>query len=503
MSEQKGSIGQKVRGYFLGAKPQSAEERKFVRKIDFFIMTYCCLAYFFNFLDRAAFANAYVAGLREALNMGGHDYNTVLSVTTAGMAIGQIPHGLIIQKVRPSIWLPSMVIIWGCLTIASAACKTLTQLLVVRFFLGLAEASTYAGTIYVMGSWYTPGEIAKRTGIFSAAGQIGTMFAGIMMTAIYKTMGGLGGLGGWQWVFIIDGIITLPIAFFGFFYLPDRPLNTRVKYLSDAEKKLAVARLPPVKEGSHSIRPLSLFKRLVFTPMFWILVFWSPVVQTLEAYTVQGNFLIWLKYHSKDFTQTQINTYPLGVQATGIVATMLTAWFMDATGQRVPMVVLAVVLQLVVASMLLVPNLPFAGTFFAFYLNGASYMVLPLMFGWATIILQRVGDDAVRSVTVYAMNVMSMTMYTFWGIVFYAADEAPYWRKGGIVMIVACFVILGYLYLMWRLDRYTLEKYGDGTVGDAEASSGLAREASPSSDNVGSVEGEKRVGGEEVTSVKA
>lgn len=49
--------------------------------------------------------------------MGGHDYNTVLSVTTAGMAISQIPHGLIIQKIKPRIWLPTMVVVWGCLTV--------------------------------------------------------------------------------------------------------------------------------------------------------------------------------------------------------------------------------------------------------------------------------------------------------------------------------------------------------------------------------------------------
>jgi hypothetical protein len=37
--------------------------------------------------DRAAFANAYVAGLKEALNMTGDDYNKVLAVTTAGYVL--------------------------------------------------------------------------------------------------------------------------------------------------------------------------------------------------------------------------------------------------------------------------------------------------------------------------------------------------------------------------------------------------------------------------------
>ena len=69
------------------------------------------------------------------------------------MLVGQIPHSLIIQKVRPSTWMPLMIIAWAGLTMASAACKTYQQLCVVRFFMGFAEGSTYAGSIYVMGSW--------------------------------------------------------------------------------------------------------------------------------------------------------------------------------------------------------------------------------------------------------------------------------------------------------------------------------------------------------------
>lgn len=130
-----------------------------------------------------------------------------------------------------------------------------------------------------MGSWYTPTEIAKRTGLFSAAGQIGTMFAGIMMTAIYTTMGGKAGLGGWQWVFIIDGIITLPIAVFGFIFLPDIPENTRAMYLNAEDKKLAISRVPAVKEGGHSINPKSLAKRLILSPMLCVVPqSLSPVV---------------------------------------------------------------------------------------------------------------------------------------------------------------------------------------------------------------------------------
>lgn len=107
-------------------------------------------------------------------------------MTTAGYVLGQIPHGIVIQKVAPRIWFPSMVLIWAGLTMVSAAAKSYVQLCVIGFFLGLVEASTYCGAIYCIGSWYKPREIAKRTALFTASGQAGSMFAGVMMTAIYK-----------------------------------------------------------------------------------------------------------------------------------------------------------------------------------------------------------------------------------------------------------------------------------------------------------------------------
>lgn len=69
------------------------------------------------------------------------------------MLIGQIPSSIMIQKVRPRIWLPAMIITWAGCTMASAACTNFEQLCAVRFFMGLAEASTYAGSVYIMGSW--------------------------------------------------------------------------------------------------------------------------------------------------------------------------------------------------------------------------------------------------------------------------------------------------------------------------------------------------------------
>lgn len=162
-----------------------------------------------------------VSGLKESLNLVGNQYSILVAMFTAGYrpkllylcnsliiisaCVGQIPHALIIQKVAPRFWLPFTLLVWSGLTMVCAACRTYKQLCVVRFFQGFFESSLYSGTIYILGSWYKPLEIAKRTAIFTAIGQIGSMFAGVMMTAMNEGLHGQTALAGWQWVFIISG----------------------------------------------------------------------------------------------------------------------------------------------------------------------------------------------------------------------------------------------------------------------------------------------------------
>ncbi|CAN9220948.1 unnamed protein product [Alternaria alternata] len=404
--------------------------------------------------NRQAFANAYVAGLRDDVNLQGNQYSILLSIFTAGMVVGQIPHGLIIQKVRPSIWLPLTLLLWSGLTMCSAACKTYKQLCAVRFFQGLMEASLYSGTIYVLGSC-KPSEIAKRTAIFTAVGQVGSMFAGIMMTAMHKTMEGRGGLKGWQWVFLIDGLMGIPVGLFGFFTFPDLPESTRVTYINQQERQLAIARLPPKTANTHSIEIKSLAKRLLLTPTIYVLTAFSVICAMTEAFAFQGMFLLWLKHNKARFSQSAINTYPLGIQAVAIVSQVVAGTFIDRTGHRLPMVVFAGAMQLVTASLLLVRDLPDAGIFTAHYISGTSFIVNPVLYGWATTICQRAGDDAVRSVTLYTMNLGGQILYTWWGIVMYPATDVPYWKKGSITMIVVVFVFIGFAFVVRWLDRKT------------------------------------------------
>jgi MFS transporter, ACS family, pantothenate transporter len=155
-----------------------------------------------------------------------------------------------------------------------------------------------------------------------------------------------------------------------------------------------------------------------------------------------------MEYNEDKFAKANITTYPLGIQAVAIVTNLCAAVYIDATDRRVPIGILAGVLQLISACLLLDPNLSVAGTFFAYYNAGTSYMINPLLFGWANVICQRGGDEALRSMILFCMNAFANILYTFWGIALYAADDAPYWRNGCIAMIVVIVFMLGLLWVV-------------------------------------------------------
>ena len=116
---------------------------------------------------------------------------------TVGYVIGEIPSNMILTRVRPSIWIPTLEVVWTVLTFCTSRCNTAQQLYAVRFLVGLAESGFYPGMQYRIGSWYRKDELAKRSCIFHTAGALASMFSGYLMAAVYN-LEGKGGFRGWQ-----------------------------------------------------------------------------------------------------------------------------------------------------------------------------------------------------------------------------------------------------------------------------------------------------------------
>jgi hypothetical protein len=93
-----------------------------------------------SYLDRNALANARIQGIEASIGLVGSQFNTAISVLFAGYIFLQIPSNMVITRVRPSIYLPACMALWGVVSGLTAVTHDFTSLVLVRFFLGFVEA---------------------------------------------------------------------------------------------------------------------------------------------------------------------------------------------------------------------------------------------------------------------------------------------------------------------------------------------------------------------------
>ncbi|KKY20863.1 putative vitamin h transporter [Phaeomoniella chlamydospora] len=239
-------------GDYSGAVAKTdAKEIALVRKLDFRLMPTLWAMYFLNYLDRNAITQAKLDDLEKDLNLKGNQYNTCISILFVGYVyrpgylylVMQIPSNMLIssQKVRPSIYMCACMMAWAVTSACTALAKNYTSLVLVRFFLGVTEAPYYPGAIALLSLFYTRKEIAVRLSILYSGNIIATSFSGLIAAAVFATLDGAHGLKGWQWLFIIEGVVTFGVAIIGMVLLPDFPLTTW--WLTHEERQLAHERI--------------------------------------------------------------------------------------------------------------------------------------------------------------------------------------------------------------------------------------------------------------------
>ncbi|KAF8306761.1 MFS general substrate transporter [Clavulina sp. PMI_390] len=421
---------QKARVIVWGEPPESKEERKLLVKIDWFILSFTCLNYWSNYLNRTNYANAYVSGMKQDLHFQGNQYNDVITVFTVGYIVGQIPNVLAIQYIPPRYYFSFMSMLWGILSACISKVHTVEQLYVIRFFQAIAESSTFAGSHYVLGSWYKEEELGKRSGIFASSAQMGSLFSGVMQGAIHSNMNGLHGLAGWRWLFIIDACIAIGVAIYGFIFFPDTPTKTRAFYFSKEERELAAARLPPRTPTKMS---WNLIKRVLTSWQWYGFSILFAVSSMLEVYGFLSLFTLWLD--AEHYPVSKVNYYSLGLVAVAIAVTLVWATITDHTHSRhhvnyfmaLALIFTAIVLRVYT-------GVPRWLLFAAFCIAGCGYAGQATNFAWANAACK--DDDQMRAVVIASMNMWSNVLAAWWGLVFYPSTDAPRWKKGHVVTIV-------------------------------------------------------------------
>lgn len=220
---------------------------------------------------------------------------------------------------RARYLLPILELLWGICTFAQSRATTIEQFYALRFLVGMFEAPVFAGTHFILGSWYSGPELFKRAGAWFVCNPLGSMISGYLQAAAYTNLSGVSGMEGWRWLFIIDGIFTIPVALIGFFVFPGIPDSPRPFYLKETDIALAKERLARFRIRRPGKLGLDVFKR---TFSRWhIYVFVLCYIFMIIASYPMSYMNLWLK--QEGFSVVQINELPTAYFAVLIVASWL------------------------------------------------------------------------------------------------------------------------------------------------------------------------------------
>ncbi|KAL5337625.1 major facilitator superfamily domain-containing protein [Aspergillus crustosus] len=417
--------------YIWDTFDKSPEERRLLGKLDAAILTFASLGEYLSLFNHLK---------KEDLNMYGNELNYMQACWTVGYVIGEIPSNIMLTKIRPRYWLPTMELIWTVLTFCLSRCNTATQFYVLRFFIGLAESTFYPGMQYLIGSWYRKDELAKRSCIFHTSGGIAAMFSGYLMAAVYN-LEGRSGFRGWQWLFIIDGIISLPIALSGYWLLPDVPEIAKPWYLSEEEVKLTQKRMQ--LEGRQPRGPYTKSKmKKIFTS-------WHIYLLTLlylafnNASAGQPTFQQWLKASTDPvYSIGQINALPTTANAVQVVTTLMYAWSSDSflKGRRWPPIIVGGIINIICYGSLAYWDIPRGWKWTVFVMSSAGYGLSGMCMAWAHEICS--ADNEERALTVASMNEIAYVFQAWLPQVVWQQIDAPNYRKGYITGCVMSGILI-------------------------------------------------------------
>ncbi|KAK5085352.1 hypothetical protein LTR05_004636 [Lithohypha guttulata] len=199
-------------------------EKQLRRKIDLAIMPMVVLVYLMNYIDRNNYAAARLQGLEEDLNLTPQQYQTGLSILFVGYIIMQVPSNLVLNYIgKPSWYLGFFTIAWGSVSALTCLVTNFGQIVACRFILGMVEAPFFPGVLFYLSKWYTKKELNLRMSIFYSGSLISGAFGSLIAAGILNGLGHRHGLSPWQWLYIIEGAITVFVGILVCFILPDFP----------------------------------------------------------------------------------------------------------------------------------------------------------------------------------------------------------------------------------------------------------------------------------------
>jgi ACS family tartrate transporter-like MFS transporter len=288
------------------AGESDAFESRTMAKVASRLIPFLLIGFFLAFVDRVnvGFANATMS---HDLGLSAAAFGRAAGIFFIGYFFFEVPSNLALNKFGARAWLARIMFTWGIMSAAQAFVAGEAGLDIVRFLLGIAEAGFLPGVIFFLTLWFPSAYRARIFGWFLVS--VPASFAvGAPISGPILDMDGIGGLHGWQWMFLIEALPSLLMAFALFYCLTDRP--SLATWLTPVERKWLQNCLDAERTNREMLFSMNWVKAMVaprvlllgmvyicFTvPQFGLVFFLPQIVKDFGLTNVQAGFATAIPY---------------------------------------------------------------------------------------------------------------------------------------------------------------------------------------------------------------
>ncbi|KAF9560253.1 MFS general substrate transporter [Agrocybe pediades] len=303
-----------------------------IRRIDWRMLPLLGFLYAIALIDRGNMGIARTAGMATDLKLTvGERYSISSMIYFVPYTILQIPSNIVLRLLGARLWLTICVVGWGAAQLGMGFVPTWGYLVLCRILLGIFEAGFFPALVFIITTWYKRHEVQKRLALFYMSSMLVTSFSSIF-AYVLTLMKGLGGLNGWQWIFVMEGLITILLGVLVWFFIPDFP--DKSTFLNEEERKMILDRVEADRGDSvpDKMTTQKLIKHLK-DPLVWAFAYMF-MASTVPAYAIGFFITIILAGMGYSTTDALLLTAPPGIVA--LISVYVFAWLSDRTKLRAP-----------------------------------------------------------------------------------------------------------------------------------------------------------------------